>query len=473
MSASTRVRAALSGASLLVLALALAGPASAQTLTQQVRQLTGELKTLREQIDGLGRQVEERAQEGVASRREVEQSFRDWFAESIRRTERMEELSVAGQRQQAVATATAEATLKAAIDHLSQRVERLQKDMGTLPDAAVVARLDAARAEIDGRMQRLEELAARPPAPAPTVEDGGALAAGLERRIDGVAEDVAARLAAQDAALARLAATVERLEREEVARADQVATTTDAVRALLDRARTELAARIDGIDRQSTERDAAQEAATAALRTTLAETATAMAERIERVERDTASIAQQRSLVGEARLERLLGAAVHLSAITQTARPFARELAYVRQIGEGVRGIEGPVNELLVHAARGAPTIMDLRQSFDGLAPAVIARAGARDEGWTGTARRWATEAGSRFGVVDPPPPTAARSAVLAAEVHLARGQLAQAVAALTPLDPAALSQAATWIIHARSRISIDQAATELVNRVMAQVLTR
>ena len=66
-----------------------------------------------------------------------------------------------------------------------------------------------------------------------------------------------------------------------------------------------------------------------------------------------------------------------------------------------------------------------------------------------------------------------ARAAVQNAEIHLTRGQLAQAVAALAPLDAAALSQAATWIIHARSRIAIDQAATELVNRVMAQALTR
>ncbi|BBK40487.1 hypothetical protein STVA_05070 [Allostella vacuolata] len=655
------------------------GDARAQLLSQQVRTLNGEMKSLREQVDGLGRQLEARAQElavlGIA-RREADQSLRDWFAESMRRTERVEEMVVAGDRQLAVAAATAEATLRTLVQQMAERLGGLEKGLAGLAAAgqsglaelaqrldrdaaarareqgetsarlddrineavaalgrqtermgqdvagrfqelsAVVAslqaRLEQAEAGLAARVERLEQgdaererasaaagaalkerleqaaavlasrverleqgdaererasaaagaalkerleqaaavLASRVErleqgdaergrasaaagealtqrleqtaavlaqrlerleqaeagrADSPTAVEVGALhdridqatvalaerleqleradrtlgpalaAAASEARalIEQARAEFGGRIGSQGEALTEVARRVERLDREEVARAEQVAAVTAEIQSLVERTRTALAQRIDGIDRKAAGQAEAMEAAAAELRRSLTQVAGELAQRVDRVEQETAAASQQRATMSDARLERLLGASVHLSAIAQTARPFARELAYVRQIGEGVRGVEGPINELLVHAARGAPTIVDLRHSFESLAPAVVARSVARDEGWTGTARRWAVEAGSRFGVVDAPPPTAARAAVQNAELHLARGQLAQAVAALAPLDAAALSQAATWIIHARSRIAIDQAATELVNRVMAQVLTR
>lgn len=405
-------RCGAGGAVLLLLLLVLAGgvpPAGAQppSLGQQVRQLSAEVQLLREQVDGLGRQLEmgaEQAARAAETHNEADRSFREWFADATRRTERLEQSSAEADRQLATAAAAVEAGLKASIDRVAERLARLEQDI---------------------------------------------------------------------AGLAEVRQTVARLDEGDAERVRQQATDTAQLRALVEETRGRLAQRMDRLEQEAGAQAEAQDAAVAELRAGMDQATGQLAERLDRVEKEQASAAQLRAGTGEARLERLLGASVHLSAVTRTARPFGRELAYVRQIGEGVRGIEAPINELLVHASRGAPTVADLRHSFEALAPMVVARAATNEEGWTGTARRWATEAGARFGVVEPPPPTAAHAAVQTAELHLARGQLPQAIAALAPLDAAALSQAATWIIHARSRIAIDQAATELVNRVMAQVLTR
>lgn len=529
MARPLRMRAGLAGASMMVLALTLAGAPEArgQLLSQQVRQLSGEVKALREQLEGVGRQLETSRQgEAVTiARREVtERSLRDWVAESIRRTERLEELSAAGDQRLAAAAAASEASVRAAIEQLVQRLGHFEKELGGLSEigqlvarldgegaqrareqsatvAELGARIDQARIVVDERIARLErETAERFRAQDAQVAgvreqlerieraDAGrgqamdAMAAELRGTIEAARREMAAgaaaadpklaeRIRAHDDALGRMTDRIARIDQAEAARQRTLAETAREVQGLVEQARAGLAARIDGLDQKAAERAQAIEAAADELRRSLAQVSGDLGERLARVEQQ----GQQPTAPGmaDARLERLLGAVVHLSAITQTARPFARELAYVRQIGEGVRGIEGPINELLVHASRGAPTVSDLRQSFEALAPTVVARASAGEDGWAGTARRWATEAGSKFGVLDPPPPTAARAAVQNAELHLARGQLAQAVASLAPLDAAALSQAATWIIHARSRIAIDQSATELVNRVMAQALTR
>ena len=525
-----RMTVALAGASMLVLLLALGDPpgASAQTLSQRVRQLTSDMTTLREQVEGMDRQREAGRQEeavAAARRQATEQSLRDWVTESIRRTERMEELSAAGDQRLAASAAATEATVKALIEQLAQRLGRLEKDVAGLADlrptvarldeegaarareqAAVAAelgvRIDQAKVIMDQRIDRLErETAERFRVQEVALSEAGERLARIDRddaarmqALDAVAAEVrtsierarvelaqiaggrdpemAEKVRAHDGTLTEMGRRLAQLDRAEAERAEQLASATRQVRGMVEEARSGLAARVDGLDQKAAERAALQDAAATELRRSISQMTDQLAERIARVEQET-SAAPQLSGLSDARLERLLGAAVHLSAITQTARPFARELAYVRQIGEGVRGIEVPINELLAHAARGAPTIADLRQSFGTLAPAVVSRAAAHDEGWTGTARRWAAEAGSQIGVVDPPPPTASRAAVQNAELHLARGQLAQAVASLAPLDAAALSQAGTWITHARARVSIDQAATELVNRVMAQVLVR
>ncbi|WP_374447218.1 hypothetical protein [Stella sp.] len=521
------VRAGWAGASMMVLALVAAAPPAAhgQLLSQRVQNLTGEVKALREQLDAIGRQLEAGRHEDAvtaARRQATEQSLRDWVTESIRRTERMEELSAAGDQRLAAAAAASEAGVRAAIDQVAQRLGRFEAALAGLAEieravgrldaqgaarekaqtetaAELGARIDQARIIADERIERLErETAERFRAQEGLlaglrdelgrIEQGDAArlqamdaAADEVRRMIAEARDarttpaaaqdpqLAERVRAQDGALAEISQRVARLDAAEAERGRQLARTAREVQSLVDQARSGLATRIDGLDQKAAERAQATAEAAEELRRSLTRVTDDLAERLARVEQGPSV----QGGMADARLERLLGAAVHLSAITQTARPFARELAYVRQIGEGVRGIEGPINELLVHASRGAPTVADLRQSFDVLAPLVVARATGPGDGWTDTARRWAVEAGSKFGVVDPPPPTAARAAVQNAEIHLARGQLAQAVAALAPLDAAALSQAATWIIHARSRIAIDQAATELVNRVMAQALTR
>lgn len=528
MAGSLRARTGWAGASILALALAM-GPApqaQAQTLRQQVRDLSGEIKTLREQLEGVGRQLDTARQEdavATARRQATEQSLRDWVAESIRRAERVEELSAAGDQRLAAASAASEAGVRAAIEQLAQRLGQFEKDLAGLNEIGqLVARLDgegAARAReqtaavaelgarleqsrivFDERFEKLErETLERFRVQADQVaglrgaldrierEDGArgqamdAAVAEARQMIAGMREELVALAGSQDPQLAErirenqdsldaMTRRVARLDQAEAERSRQLAATAREVRTLVEDARQGLGARIDGLDQAAAERARATELAAAELRQSLARLSTDLAERIARVEQQGETT---HPAMADARLERLLGAAVHLSAIAQTARPFARELAYVRQIGEGVRGIDGAINELLVHASRGAPTVADLRQSFEALAPVIVARASGPEDGWAGTAKRWATEAGSKFGVLDPPQPTAARLAVHNAEIHLARGQLAQAVGALAPLDAAALSQAATWIIHARSRIAIDQAATELVNRVMAQALTR
>ncbi len=472
----------------------------APTLSQQVRLLSAEMRILREQVDGLGRQLEERVQQAAQaaeSRREDDRSFRDWFAEATRRTERLEQSSAVADRQLAAAAAAVEAGLKASIDRVAERLDRLEQEIAGLAEVRrTVARLD------EGEAARAQQQATAAGELRALLDE---TRAALAQRMDRMEQEMAARAEAQDAALAdlrlvvgrgdgELAERMERLAQDTAARAQSQDTAVTDLRTVVGRTTEQLAERVAGVEtatasaaeqragmtqqmarleQERAARAAAQDAAVADLRAVIGRAAGQLAERVERVEKETATAAQLRAGISDAKLERLLGASVHLSAITQTARPFGRELAYVRQIGEGVRGIEAPIGELLVHAARGAPTITDLRHSFEALAPMVVARATTGEDGWTDTARRWATEAGSKFGVVDPPPPTAARAAVQTAELHLARGQLAQAVAALAPLDAAALNQAATWIIHARARISIDQAGTELVNRVMAQVLTR
>ncbi|MCC7274936.1 MAG: hypothetical protein IT561_19880, partial [Alphaproteobacteria bacterium] len=421
----------------------------------------------------------ERAVAAAAARQEADAAARERIERAEARAERLE--ADVGAVEGAVSAA-----LRQALEAVGQRLDGIEKEL-----AAVGRRTDAAAAAGAASQQMLERQAER--------------AAGLEKELAAVRQRAADADAAVRQVVEGLAERVARLERDGAERAglvagatqeladragklekdvgslaQQHAATAGVAGALGDRLR-QLGA---GFDERTgrLERDVAslaqQQMATAgaagALGERLRQVGEGFSDRTVRLEKEVAALTQQHTATAaEIQLERLLAAAIHLAATVQEPRPFGRELAYVRQLAEGIPGLAPPIGELQAYAARGAPTVADLRVAFRTLAPAIIASAPEGGDGWFGTAARWATDAAARFGVVEPRPPSPTRVAVGAVDAHLMRGQLPQAVAALVPVDGLGVGPAATWLLLARSRLAVDQASTELVNRAMALSLTR
>ena len=152
----------------------------------------------------------------------------------------------------------------------------------------------------------------------------------------------------------------------------------------------------------------------------------------------------------------------------RTAEPFQVELEAVRAISPGDAVLANALAQLATHARAGVATEIEIGRRFDEIAGPVVAadRGGEAvdSRGWL--ARLWDSIGGAvtirRTGDISG---AGAEAAVARAELLLADGDLAGALAEMGHLQGAARSTAFAWLETAEARVAVDAAASRLAQR--------
>jgi hypothetical protein len=292
----------------------------------------------------------------------------------------------------------------------------------TIDEPLVVEALTGNRAEIDARL--------------------AATASALKEMQDRNAA-IAARLAAIEAVGGSSDVAAKRVDSVEAAikagdaRADAFAEAGKAAEAAIAR----LTAQLDGLS--TTTRDNSDHIA--ALEDALSKSASA-----------TAALAKAASA------ERLFLTTLHLRSATQSASPFAAELAAVRAAaGEGNVETQAALKVLTPLAQSGVPTMSELRDSFNAVVtPRVLAVSPGSQAGLGSRTKAWVQ---SIFVARDEPVGSDRNGTILAlAERSLAKGQLAAAVDQVVLLEDQASLVTTEWLKSASARLVTDKAVATL-----------
>jgi hypothetical protein len=270
------------------------------------------------------------------------------------------------------------------------------------------------------------------------------------------AADLGATLAAERARLA------ERIEAV-AAEGGRLAPRIDAAEALLRGPLAERIARLEAAEAPLAQRITALETALRSAEAA-AGRAEATAQRAEALAREARDSAARRGPGAE----RFIAAALHLQASIATSRPWSREYRAMTELAPA-GALPRPLAEVLgSHAARGLPTESELRERYLSLLPQLLARAPA--EGsliWRAGASVRAVV--SVTGLVSPPPPSEAETALTGIAEQLRRGNLVGAVADAGTLDASLQPLLAGWIAQARARLAVEQAVQEVLLRALTQ----
>ncbi|MEO5335735.1 MAG: mitofilin family membrane protein [Magnetospirillum sp. WYHS-4] len=163
---------------------------------------------------------------------------------------------------------------------------------------------------------------------------------------------------------------------------------------------------------------------------------------------------------GLVRAIRLAVAIQQLGTLSQTHKPFAREVEQVRRLAGDQAGLAAALDRLNAHSDTGVATVAELRDSFSAiLVPKLRALADGGDRPWSDRMREWVSSAIAPTG-----PRPADRDPNLklidGTVQKLAEDDLKGAIDVLTQLEgpPATLAQ--RWLVEARARLAVD-AATE------------
>lgn len=298
--------------------------------------------------------------------------------------------------------------------------------------AALERRLDRTEAAL-GALQK--EVAALP-RPDPTI---ASRVTALENTIAELKADVVEKAGGTE--LARLAARVEALEKRPAAPATGGG--------------SETASAIEALRAQSAQRMTRLERENDALRATIAD-----------LNRRIGALGAKASAAkaGAEAANALLLAVGQLREATRGTAGFAAALDAVRALARGDAGIEKPAERLAPHAGQGVADLTTLRARFGPVADAIVRAASApKGGGWLDrtiarisslvTVRRVGERAAAS---------NDAQGLVARAELRLAAGDLAGAVAALAKLDGAPARAASGWLADARKRLAVDRAVAEL-----------
>jgi uroporphyrinogen-III synthase len=188
-------------------------------------------------------------------------------------------------------------------------------------------------------------------------------------------------------------------------------------------------------------------------------------ERLAALEKRPAAVA------GAGRANALVIAVGQLREAARGAAPFADALEGVKAIAEDDAALQAEIAALAPLAATGVPDLTALRLRFDRISAGIASEAFVpKGEGWIDrtlqqlsrlvTVKRSGIDAASRDDE---------NGRVVRAELRLAAGDLAGAVAALDGLSGRAAELAAPWLTEARSRLAVDRA----VGRLFAEALRR
>ncbi len=152
-----------------------------------------------------------------------------------------------------------------------------------------------------------------------------------------------------------------------------------------------------------------------------------------------------------------------------TGRPFARELESLRALAQDRREVAEAAERLAPYAAKGVPTVVALKERFDGTARAVTVAARAQGDG------SWTDRVLARLSALVAVRRTDDRAAegtpdafLRAAEQALALGDVAGAAVALEKLSGPAQAAAKGWVADARARALVDATLADLHRRALA-----
>jgi hypothetical protein len=160
--------------------------------------------------------------------------------------------------------------------------------------------------------------------------------------------------------------------------------------------------------------------------------------------------------------------AARLREGVRLGRPFQGELNALRVLVVGNPSLAEPLGELAPYAARGAPTVAELRDQLNDLAPQIVA-SGDIDENSGWWQRTWHRLRGlvvvRRVGVVPGP---SVEAVVARAEAALRAEDLPTAVEELAELVGPPAQLVTEWLGRARTRLAVEEVMRELDQRLLA-----
>ncbi|MBL6936125.1 MAG: hypothetical protein ISR48_12015 [Alphaproteobacteria bacterium] len=177
----------------------------------------------------------------------------------------------------------------------------------------------------------------------------------------------------------------------------------------------------------------------------------------------------------------LVVAGAELRAVLRTARPFAAELAALRETLAALPGgrdaggdsLDVALAALEPYAEDGIPTLESLGRELSGLAPRLVATTGREETSLE--EKDWITDLRGRLGSLITVRRTgsgvvgsSAEAVTARAEAALAAGDLKTAVAEMESLQGESVHMAASWLAGARARLAAEQSLAGISRRVTA-----
>lgn len=332
--------------------------------------------------------------------------------------------------------------LEKAAEALTGKVETL----AAAPAAAALATMPAAPAEVEAwghalakRVEAIEPVAKRVEA----LEGGLGDAAGRLNALDTRLVSVNKRLEAFDAVGGNVRTVIERLNGTEAGLA--------ALQGKVDANGIAAANASAGMEKLS--------ALVAAVDKRLGELEGPVGATESRLAALEVGIKDERGLV---RSIRLAVAIQQLGAVSQTHKPFAREVEQIRHLtadrGTGLAALD----TLTTHADTGVATVAELRDSFAAiLVPKLRSLAEGGDKPWTDRMREWVSAAIAPAGQ-RPADQNPNLKLIDDTVQKLAEDDLRGAIDMLSQLEGPPANLAQRWLVEARARLAVDGAAESL-----------
>jgi hypothetical protein len=161
--------------------------------------------------------------------------------------------------------------------------------------------------------------------------------------------------------------------------------------------------------------------------------------------------------------ERRLALTLILQSAMRDGRPFVNELEWLRRSASD-EVTAAAVDVLLPYARRGVATVADLRDALMQTEFAdAVRRAALSDTSYLDRMQRGVTDWIADFGLVQKRKPLDVDAILEEARLAVARGQIAEALAAVQKLEGPPATMMAPWVARAKVRLLID----DMVQRIL------
>ncbi len=345
----------------------------------------------------------------------------------------------------------------ASLDQLSGRVDALEKAAPSAIGDELKARLSALEQAVGSASEQ-----AQGETPAPAIEERLAT---LESKLADLSASVAAQTAGEGSAPASNVAAIEALQSRLAAieaKLPEAGATAEIASEI-----SPLGKRLDALDQSTTETGQLVQK----LDDQMASDQSRLEELSGRVDKLATRLADTESRVKSSGDRRAQAAALALitaqldTAIGQS-QPYSGILSSLTALGKDDQAVGQAAAELAPMAATGVPSLAELRRSFEATADEIVQRSRAPagnsviDQAASNLMRLVTVRPVGGDVEGDSPPARVAR-----AEAHLAKGDLAAAVAELEPLQGPAAEAAADWLQRARGRLNAEAAIGRLQAR--------